>query len=225
MTNQHPHPQSAQNLESNSISSGGIEALAEALETNGTLKELKLANQHVSFSGQAEMALARSLEANTSLQRLTIQMRNPHPRELMNKALARNQDLVRKARRGSVAAAAGGAGFAGKIADWAAEAARLATSQPFEYGDKLPGDTAGESYVTSGNALWARATDEERRGVIEGFATNSTVCRVEMVNAFVSDALAQLWAAVLAKNATITSLVRRALQPLTSRPQCWRRVG
>ena len=48
---------------------------------------------------------------------------------------------------------------------------------------------------------------------------------VEMVNAFVSDALAQLWAAVLAKNATITSLVRRALQPLTSRPQCWRRVG
>ena len=94
-----------------------------------------------------------------------------------------------------------------------------------EYGDKLPGDTAGESYVTSGNALWARATDEERRGVIEGFATNSTVCRVEMVNAFVSDALAQLWAAVLAKNATITSLVGRALQPLTSRPQCWRRVG
>ena len=46
-----------------------------------------------------------------------------------------------------------------------------------------------------------------------------------MVNALINDTLGQAWGAVLARNATITSLVRRALQPLTSRPQCWRRVG
>ena len=49
----------ALNLESNAISSGGVEALAEALACHPrSLKELKLANQRVTYSQRSEEALA-----------------------------------------------------------------------------------------------------------------------------------------------------------------------
>ena len=49
------------NLESNTISSGGIEALAAALPLNTRLRELKLANQRQTYSQRAEEALATAL--------------------------------------------------------------------------------------------------------------------------------------------------------------------
>lgn len=47
-------------------------------------------------------------------------------------------------------------------------------------------------YVQTGSALWARATEAERRGVIEAFAANTRVLQVEMVNACINDALVQV---------------------------------
>jgi hypothetical protein len=46
------------NLESNSISSVGLEAIAEALRTNTSLSELKLANQRATFSQASELTTA-----------------------------------------------------------------------------------------------------------------------------------------------------------------------
>ena len=47
------HTLTSLNLESNAIGTGGIEALADALMSNQTLTELKLANQRVACSQQA----------------------------------------------------------------------------------------------------------------------------------------------------------------------------
>ena len=57
----------------------GIEALAEGLQGNSSLRELKLANQRVSFTQQAEERLAAALESN--LRRHTSDDRSCAPRE------------------------------------------------------------------------------------------------------------------------------------------------
>ena len=214
------------NLESNTISSGGMTALAEALRVNTTLTELKLANQHIAFSQQAEMALAEALEGNTALTRCTIELRSSRARELMNKYLARNQDQLRQRRRASAAANTAGAAGAAAAApsrghtltrsnsfarpcDWREEASSIAASRAFRYGG---GEVAKEgSYEVTGHnaALWARATGEDRRAVVEAFATNTAVSSVAMVNCFINEALAQAWGGVLARNATITSCAKR----------------
>ena len=92
----------ALNLESNSISTGGILALAEGLRENSTLKELKLANQRANFTQQAEEALAEALEANLSVTRLTIDLRSKRARDVLNKFLQRNQERRRSLRKQSM---------------------------------------------------------------------------------------------------------------------------
>ena len=94
------------NLESNSLSSGAILALSDAIKANATLKELKLANQHVAFSQRAEEAFASALESNTTLVRLTIDLRSTRARDLIHKYLTRNQDKERAERRASGGGAA-----------------------------------------------------------------------------------------------------------------------
>ena len=55
------------NLESNSIGSAGLEALAAALRTNRTLRELKLANQHTTHTQAVEETIAHALESNGTI--------------------------------------------------------------------------------------------------------------------------------------------------------------
>ena len=143
------------------------------------LRELKLANQHLAFSQAAEEALAASLEKNETLIKLTIELRSTHAREAINKALTRNQDKRRKAR-----VAAGGADtrkVAGvNVADWAAEADRVASSSPpYAFGrptGQLPKGVAADAcYSLTGEALWGRAKPEERLALVRAFASNSHV--------------------------------------------------
>ena len=89
-----------------------------------------------------------------------------------------------------------------KRTDWAAEAAAVGASEPFEYGSC----DAKETYMATGSPLWARATAEEQLAVIDAFCTNASVETVEMVNAGVTDALAAAWGRVLARNARLTTL-------------------
>ena len=103
----------------------------------------------------------------------------------MNKYLARSQDQLRQRRRASAAAAAPSSGrtltrsnsFA-RPCDWREEASSIAASRAFRYGG---GEVAKEgSYEVTGHnaALWARATGEDRRAVVEAFATNTAVSSV-----------------------------------------------
>lgn len=87
------------NLESNELQSGSLEALAGALAANTTLRELKLANQRKNFSQAAEEKFADGLDANTTLTRVTIDLRSTRARDKINKAIDRNQAAARKAGR------------------------------------------------------------------------------------------------------------------------------
>ena len=94
-----------------------------------------------------------------------------------------------------------------KACDWAEEARRIRSSEPYVYGVDGPPECATHqtTYMATANALWLRATEEERRGVVEAFAGNEAVTAVEMVNSLVGDGLAVAWGAVLRANKRITS--------------------
>jgi Ran GTPase-activating protein (RanGAP) involved in mRNA processing and transport len=51
-------------LENNQIAPAGIKALAESLESNTSLKELKISNQKALAGTDAEQALARAMSLN-----------------------------------------------------------------------------------------------------------------------------------------------------------------
>ena len=88
------------NLESNSISSGGIGALAAGLRANETLTELKLANQFTNYTQQAEETLGEALTDNHTLVKLTIDKpRSTRAHDMINKHLTRNQSKRGEARR------------------------------------------------------------------------------------------------------------------------------
>merc|ERR1712048_1328092 len=91
------------NLESNMISSAGIEAIAAALGANSTLTQVKLANQGLAASQASEMLLANAVDSNHSLLNLTVNLRNTHAREIIQKALSRNREERRLKRRTSIA--------------------------------------------------------------------------------------------------------------------------
>jgi hypothetical protein len=173
------------------------------------LRELKLANQRVSFTQQAEERLATALESNFIVTRLTIDLRSTRARELINKFLLRNQDELRRERLKSRVSALPSVSIAGvNVADWGAEARRVASCVPLQYSAATTSDAQSklENYILSGSALWGQATEAERRAVVEAFTTNSVVQRVEMVNALVTDTLGQAWGGVLSRNSSITAL-------------------
>ena len=81
----------------------GSRLLAEGLQENSSLRELKLANQRVSFTQQAEERLAAALESNFVVTCLTIDLRSTFARERIQRFLLRNQDELRLLRRRSTA--------------------------------------------------------------------------------------------------------------------------
>ena len=48
------------------------------------------------------------------------------------------------------------------------------------------------AYVLTGNAHWKRATEKERRAVVDAFATNRRVLAVQMSDAFVGEAMGEM---------------------------------
>jgi hypothetical protein len=86
----------ALNIERNHIGSDGVVALAQMLTSNKTLLELKLAYQFVTISSAAELFLVEQLERNTTLLKLTLDMRQVRARELRDKWLMRNAALRRQ---------------------------------------------------------------------------------------------------------------------------------
>ncbi|KAJ1566595.1 hypothetical protein HK405_009173 [Cladochytrium tenue] len=87
------------NLDSNNIAPAGIKALAESLEYNRGLRELRLANQRSMAGTDAEQAFARAMAKNTTLTRLSLLFRDVASRGAVDRAIARNRELARRARR------------------------------------------------------------------------------------------------------------------------------
>jgi hypothetical protein len=209
------------NLESNQIASAGIEALAAALRRNTTLRELKLASQFGSkpISQAAEEAMADALATNRTVTKLTLETKSTRARERIGRTLTANLDAHREARRrdGDHSPAHSPAV---RVADWAAEAKRVAASAPCEYANAAAVATSPPTlrtsaaaptpeavvYAMTNSSLWARARHDERRAVIAAFATNTRFTAVDATSAYVNDELAAAWAEVLTKNTTLTSL-------------------
>ena len=94
-----------------------------------------------------------------------------------------------------------------KAVEWLDEAAKIATNQQCYYGSEAGTGDGTLFSLTGHNAmLWGRATEAERRAVIDAFASNTVVTTVAMVNAYINDELGTIWGSVLSRNGTITSL-------------------
>ena len=86
-------------LESNPISSAGIEALASALPSNSSLRVLKLRNLMSRVSKEAEEALASSLEGHAKLISLPMDLKSYKARDDIAKYVQRNE-MRRREERG-----------------------------------------------------------------------------------------------------------------------------
>jgi len=90
------------NLETNFISEPGVIALSKCiahLEAWKYLQAVKLENQKFLLSSKAENELAKALFVNRSVVTVNLRVRNVHERTRIEKAVYRNTDLLRQARR------------------------------------------------------------------------------------------------------------------------------
>ena len=86
------------NLESNRISSIGIEVIARTITTHPTITEVKLDNQRATAGPSGEKALIQALSTNTRLIKLSYTFSDPTYKYYANTYLRRNNELARKAR-------------------------------------------------------------------------------------------------------------------------------
>ncbi|KAJ8252467.1 hypothetical protein COCON_G00217790 [Conger conger] len=86
------------NLESNFITSTGIQALVGALRDNDTLTEVKIDNQRQQLGTTVEMEMAKMLEENRSILKFGYHFTQQGPRSRAAAAITKNNDLVRRRR-------------------------------------------------------------------------------------------------------------------------------
>ncbi|KAJ8249393.1 hypothetical protein GJAV_G00234320 [Gymnothorax javanicus] len=86
------------NLESNFITSTGIQALVGALLDNDTLTEIKIDNQRQQLGTTVEMEIAKMLEQNSSILKFGYHFTQQGPRTRAAAAITKNNDLVRQKR-------------------------------------------------------------------------------------------------------------------------------
>ncbi|XP_028812378.1 tropomodulin-2 isoform X2 [Denticeps clupeoides] len=82
------------NLESNFITSAGVQALVEALRDNDTLSEIKIDNQRQQLGTTVEMEIAKMLEENTSIIKFGYHFTQQGPRARAAAAITKNNDLA-----------------------------------------------------------------------------------------------------------------------------------
>lgn len=87
------------NLESNALGSESLQAIATALAGTPALTELRLANQRKTFSQADEAMLAEAVEANHRIVKLAVDLRNTNAKDRVSKALSRNQNEARQAKK------------------------------------------------------------------------------------------------------------------------------
>ncbi|KAI1904054.1 hypothetical protein AGOR_G00001730 [Albula goreensis] len=86
------------NLETNFITSAGVQALVGALQDNDTLTEIKIDNQRQQLGTTVEMEIAKMLEENSSIIKFGYHFTKQGPRARAAAAITKNNDLVRRRR-------------------------------------------------------------------------------------------------------------------------------
>ncbi|KAG9337019.1 hypothetical protein JZ751_029878 [Albula glossodonta] len=83
------------NLETNFITSAGVQALVGALQDNDTLTEIKIDNQRQQLGTTVEMEIAKMLEENSSIIKFGYHFTKQGPRARAAAAITKNNDLAR----------------------------------------------------------------------------------------------------------------------------------
>ncbi|XP_051919694.1 tropomodulin-2 [Hippocampus zosterae] len=86
------------NLESNFITSAGMQSLIDSLRDNDTLTEIKIDNQRQQLGTNVEMEIAKMLEENNSIVKFGYHFTKQGPRSRAAAAITKNNDLVRRRR-------------------------------------------------------------------------------------------------------------------------------
>lgn len=91
------------NVESNSLSSVGIELIADMAEKHPSIKELKVSNQRMAVGAEAERALTNCLSQNINITKLSHTFREKFVGVYADKYIRRNLDLQRQKLKASKA--------------------------------------------------------------------------------------------------------------------------
>ncbi|XP_047130122.1 leiomodin-3 isoform X2 [Hydra vulgaris] len=86
------------NLESNDLTNLVIEPLCAILETHKTLREFKCSHQKNGLGSRGEEAMARALNKNNQLLKISYPFKVPSARSLADRCHIRNQELLRQKR-------------------------------------------------------------------------------------------------------------------------------
>lgn len=90
----------ALSIETNKITGKFLKKIVIGLETNETLKELRIANQYFTTGVGDEMAISKALEHNQSLVKFSLNWKNGGSRNTADRWIMRNNDIARKKRQG-----------------------------------------------------------------------------------------------------------------------------
>lgn len=91
------------NIESNNLSSFGIELIADMAEKHPSIKELKVSNQRMAVGAEAERALTNCLSQNINIIKLSHTFREKFVGVYADKYIRRNLDLQRQKLKASKA--------------------------------------------------------------------------------------------------------------------------
>jgi len=134
-------------LDSNPIGSAGIEALASALPSNTSLRELKMGNLLSRASRQAEEAIAAALEHHATLIKFSMELKSFHAQTLVRKYISRNENARREARGWSTTETAQLTGGGLYDANWKPSLSKESSAPKV-------GNTGNGKRVTIASSLW-----------------------------------------------------------------------
>jgi hypothetical protein len=184
------------NLETNNIFGPGIVALAGCIASPNAwkyLQNIKLENQSRLMRTEGEAALAKALDANQSVIRLGMRVRNLLERDRIGRYLQRNMDYQRKARL--------------EYAIKTGSVTERSRNKMEKYIDSIAADDPGISEVEIvGDQLFLGLNGTEVLNAAKCFGTNTHVKRVKLCNLGLDDKFAAALAKSIKTNSAIEYL-------------------
>lgn len=182
------------NLESNVLGQDGLIALSKTIADPKVwryLQILKLENQKMQFTSNAEEALGEAVLQSPSLVVVSLRVRGGLERQQINNTVAINIDNLRQARREH-----------GSKTGTLKERKR---NEMESYFDSIASnaDSSITAVDLTGNLKFLGLNATERTKTGEAFATNTTVKTIKMVKLKLDDKFAEAFGKALARNTTL----------------------
>lgn len=195
--NQHLPKLRVINLESNLLDEEGVVALSKAIahpQVWKRLQVLKLENQKLPFTAEAEQALAEAILESPSIVAVSLSLMGGLERQQINNTVAANLDNLRQARR--------------KHKESQGILQERKRNEMEQFFDKIAqNDPSITAVDLVGNIKFLGLNPTERTKAGEAFASNSHVKTIKMVNLKLDDPFAAALGWALSQNTTIETIV------------------